>query len=62
VVDRKPFRFPGADGWGAGVWTEDRKALARLWACRSEVSTLASMQAETAKRDEAPTIAGVYLN
>lgn len=45
-------------------WTEERKAKAKaLGLSQSEVSTLASIvQAETAKRDEAPIIAGVYLN
>jgi UPF0755 protein len=45
-------------------WTEDRKAKAsRIKLTQSEVSTLASIvQAETAKPDEAPIIAAVYLN
>ena len=45
-------------------WTEDRKAKAkRINLSQSEVSTLASIvQAETAKPDEAPIIAAVYLN
>lgn len=45
-------------------WTDERKARARaINLTQSEVSTLASIvQAETAKPDEAPIIAGVYLN
>ena len=45
-------------------WTEERKAKATaLNFSQSEVSTLASIvQAETARTDDAPTIAGVYLN
>lgn len=45
-------------------WTDERKAEAKaLNLTQSEVSTLASIvQAETAKPDEAPIIAGVYLN
>jgi UPF0755 protein len=45
-------------------WTDERKARAKaLGMSQSEVSTLASIvQAETAKRDEAPIIAGVYHN
>ena len=45
-------------------WSEERKSLAAaMHMSQSEVNTLASIvQAETAKRDEAPTIAGVYLN
>ena len=45
-------------------WNEERKSLAAaMHMSQSEVNTLASIvQAETAKRDEAPTIAGVYLN
>ncbi|MBK6629047.1 MAG: endolytic transglycosylase MltG [Flavobacteriales bacterium] len=45
-------------------WNGDRKAkAAALGLSPMEVSTLASIvQAETAKRDEAPMIAGVYLN
>ncbi len=45
-------------------WNEGRVAKAKaLGMTPVEVSTLASVvQAETAKRDEAPTIAGVYLN
>ncbi|MBL0044044.1 MAG: endolytic transglycosylase MltG [Flavobacteriales bacterium] len=45
-------------------WTEDRKAKAkRIELSQSEVSTLASIvQAETAKPEEAPIIAAVYLN
>lgn len=45
-------------------WTEERKAKAKaVNLSQSEVSTLASIvQAETAKPDEAPIIAGVYLN
>lgn len=45
-------------------WNEARVAKAKtLGLSTTEVATLASIvQAETAKRDEAPTIAGVYLN
>lgn len=45
-------------------WTDDRKALAKaIGLSQAEVSTLASIvQAETAHPDEAPAIAGVYLN
>lgn len=45
-------------------WTEDRKSkAAKLGLSQSEVSTLASIvQAETAEPDEAPIIAGVYVN
>jgi len=45
-------------------WNADRKAKAAALGLEPmEVSTLASIvQAETAKRDEAPMIAGVYLN
>ncbi|MBP6699118.1 MAG: endolytic transglycosylase MltG [Flavobacteriales bacterium] len=48
----------------ARFWTEDRRSkAAALGLSLTEVSTLASIvQAETAKRDEAPKIAGVYLN
>jgi len=45
-------------------WTNDRKSRAKaINLTQTEVSTLASIvQAETAKPDEAPIIAGVYLN
>ncbi len=45
-------------------WTDARKARAKaIGLSQSEVSTLASIvQAETAKPDEAPMIASVYLN
>lgn len=45
-------------------WSPERRAKAKtLGLSPVEVSTLASIvQAETAKRDEAPMIAGVYLN
>ena len=45
-------------------WGDDRSAKAKaINLAHSEVSTLASIvQAETAKPDEAPIIAGVYLN
>lgn len=45
-------------------WTPERQAAAQaLGLTQSEVSTLASIvQAETARADEAPVIAGVYLN
>ena len=45
-------------------WSEQRRGRANdLGLSITEVSTLASIvQAETAKRDEAPKIAGVYLN
>ncbi|MBI1266122.1 MAG: endolytic transglycosylase MltG [Cryomorphaceae bacterium] len=45
-------------------WTEDRKAkAAERGLSQTEVVVLASIvQAETAKRDEAPKIAGLYLN
>lgn len=45
-------------------WNEDRKAKATaLGLSQSEVSILASIvKAETAKRDEAPKVAGLYLN
>lgn len=45
-------------------WTEERKAKAKaVGLSQAEVATLASIvQAETAKPDEAPVIAGVYLN
>lgn len=45
-------------------WNEDRKAkAAKLKLTQSEVTTLASIvMAETAKRDEAPRVAGLYLN
>ncbi len=45
-------------------WNEERIALARVKGLsQSEVSTLASIvKAETAKRDEAPIVAGLYLN
>lgn len=45
-------------------WNEDRKAkAAKLKLTQSEVTTLASIvSAETAKRDEAPRVAGLYLN
>lgn len=45
-------------------WTPERQAAAKaLGLSQSEVSTLASIvQSETARADEAPVIAGVYLN
>lgn len=45
-------------------WTEERKAAAReVGLSQSEVAILASIvHAETAKRDEAPKVAGLYLN
>lgn len=45
-------------------WTEERKAkAAALGMSQKEVSTLASIvQAETAKADERPKVAGVYIN
>ncbi len=45
-------------------WTEERKRKAdKLKLTEGEVMTLASIvQAETRKRDEAPKVAGVYLN
>lgn len=45
-------------------WTADRKAKAeKLSLSQSEVSALASIvQQETVKKDERPTVAGVYLN
>ena len=45
-------------------WNEERKAKAqKLGLSQSEVSTLASIvQSETAKNDEKPRVAGVYLN
>lgn len=45
-------------------WNDDRKAkAAKLKLTQSEVTTLASIvMAETAKRDEAPRVAGLYLN
>lgn len=45
-------------------WTDERRAkAARLGMDPTEVSTLASIvQAETAKTDERPKVAGVYLN
>ncbi len=45
-------------------WNDDRKAKAtKLKLSQSEVTTLASIvMAETAKRDEAPRVAGLYLN
>ena len=45
-------------------WTEERKQKAeQLGMTQAEVSTLASIvQGETNKMDEAPTIAGVYIN
>lgn len=45
-------------------WTEERKAkAAKLGMDPTEVSTLASIvQAETAKADERPKVAGVYIN
>jgi UPF0755 protein len=45
-------------------WTDERKAKAKaVNLSQAEVATLASIvQAETAKPDEAPVIAGVYLN
>lgn len=45
-------------------WNPERQARAKtIGLGQGEVATLASIvQAETAKRDEAPTIAGVYLN
>lgn len=45
-------------------WNEERKAKAKgINLSQAEVATLASIvQAETAKPDEAPIIAGVYLN
>ncbi|MFM1930708.1 MAG: hypothetical protein RL226_11, partial [Bacteroidota bacterium] len=46
------------------VWNDDRKEkAAQLGLSASEVVTLASIvHAETAKRDEAPKVAGLYLN
>ncbi|MFN8350449.1 MAG: endolytic transglycosylase MltG [Flavobacteriales bacterium] len=48
----------------ARYWNAERKAKAKaLGLTTEEVATLASIvQAETAKPDEAPTVAGVYLN
>lgn len=48
----------------ARFWGRERKAKAEaLGLSTEEVATLASIvQAETAKPDEAPTVAGVYLN
>ncbi len=45
-------------------WNDDRMAKAReLNLTQSEVTTLASIvHAETSKRDEAPVVAGLYLN
>lgn len=45
-------------------WTEERKAAAKkIGLSQSEVGILASIvHAETAKRDEAPIVAGLYLN
>lgn len=45
-------------------WNSDRKSKARkLGLSQSEVVTLASIvKAETAKKDEAPKVAGLYLN
>lgn len=45
-------------------WTKERQAMAdSMEMTRAEVSTLASIvQAETAKSDEKPTVAGVYMN
>jgi len=45
-------------------WTDERKAkAATLGMSQKEVSTLASIvQAETAKADERPRVAGVYIN
>ena len=45
-------------------WTDERKAKAKkIGLTRTEVSILASIvQAETIREDEAPTIAGLYMN
>jgi UPF0755 protein len=45
-------------------WTDERKAKAKkIGLSRTEVSILASIvQAETIREDEAPTIAGLYMN
>jgi UPF0755 protein len=45
-------------------WTDERKSKAeKLGLSQTEVSTLASIvEAETKKMDEAPTVAGVYIN
>ena len=47
-----------------GFWSSERIALAKKQGLsQSEVATLASIvQAETIKRDEMPTVAGLYIN